>query len=433
MNKFPFGFTWNGEVYQNLNTLDDNPIENVLVLQGGGSLGAYECGVYKTLSKYNIEFDIVAGTSIGALNAAIITAYKKGKEPVQELENFWLELSEKLIRLPEPFSSIYFNDEMRAMFASMFSAAYGNPKAFTRSSLLTPFNYFSFKSPYPLFDISPLKETLEKYVDFTTLSKNSQVIDFKTKSNISNSDYSNSKQKKEQGEGKVEGEGERPRLIVTSTNIQTSRPVIFDSFRANFDSNCVIASAGFPFYGIGWTKVDDKYLWDGALLSNTPLREVIDASPILDKMVYLISIFPHYQKQLPHDMFEAWHRARDIVYTDKTDSDIKNSKTRSRGLSLLKEMYELLLKYNNIVSKSNNNDDSKNDYSDFSFLSDELQEIEKKYFEIRRQRGSVIHKIVRIERPETTPFLFEDADFSEKTIKKLISQGEADTLKSLFP
>ena len=50
-------------------------VETVLVLQGGGSLGAYECGVYKTLAKHNIQFDIVSGTSIGALNAAIIASY----------------------------------------------------------------------------------------------------------------------------------------------------------------------------------------------------------------------------------------------------------------------------------------------------------------------------------------------------------------------
>jgi NTE family protein len=48
----------------------ESPVETVLVLQGGGSLGAYECGVYKTLAKHKIKFDIVSGTSIGALNAA---------------------------------------------------------------------------------------------------------------------------------------------------------------------------------------------------------------------------------------------------------------------------------------------------------------------------------------------------------------------------
>ena len=46
--------------------------ETVLVLQGGGSLGAYECGVYKTLAKHDIKFDILAGSSIGAINSSII-------------------------------------------------------------------------------------------------------------------------------------------------------------------------------------------------------------------------------------------------------------------------------------------------------------------------------------------------------------------------
>ena len=53
----------------------------------------------------------------------------------------------------------------------------------------------------------------------------------------------------------------------------------------------------FLFNGIAWTRIDNRYLWDGALLSNTPLREVIDASPISDKMVYLVNIFPHSQKR----------------------------------------------------------------------------------------------------------------------------------------
>jgi len=58
--------------------------ETVLVMQGGGSLGAYEYGIYKTLEKHNIKLDIVAGTSIGAINAAII-AGSKGQSPAKTL------------------------------------------------------------------------------------------------------------------------------------------------------------------------------------------------------------------------------------------------------------------------------------------------------------------------------------------------------------
>jgi Patatin-like phospholipase/Patatin phospholipase len=51
--------------------------ETVLVLQGGGSLGAYECGIYKTLAGHDIKFDTIAGTSIGAVNAAIISSMQR--------------------------------------------------------------------------------------------------------------------------------------------------------------------------------------------------------------------------------------------------------------------------------------------------------------------------------------------------------------------
>ena len=52
--------------------MSSDKVENVLVLQGGGSLGAFGCGVFKALAKKNIKLDIVAGTSIGGINAAVI-------------------------------------------------------------------------------------------------------------------------------------------------------------------------------------------------------------------------------------------------------------------------------------------------------------------------------------------------------------------------
>jgi NTE family protein len=372
--------------------LEELPTETVLVLQGGGSLGAYECGVYKTLVKHKVKFDIVSGTSIGALNAAIIAAahsHAGVENSAKELENFWLDLAETLIPLPQQFSSLYIPDEMRAILASSYSAIYGNPKAFFPRWIVSGFlNYLQpFRPlPYPLFDITPLKKTLSRYVDFSKL-----------------------------------GNQNSARLIVTSTNIQTSEPVVFDSKYTDINADHVIASAGFPFYGIGWTQEDNRYLWDGALLSNTPLREVIDASPTSDKIVYLINIFPHSQKELPRDMFEAWHRARDIIYTDKTDNTIRLSRVISRHLSLLKEMHDLLMITNNFKIKE----------KDDAILRERFDKMELEYNKLARRRGAIIKEIVRIERPEKTHFLFEDADFSMTTIKKLIKQGEADTERNL--
>ena len=104
------------------------------ILQGGGFLRAYECGVWKTLAKHNIKFEIIAGTSIGAVNAPIIATHKGSNnsevdndDSAKMLENFWLELAENIIPplpLPQQFSSTYSTDEMRAVFASMYSSLY---------------------------------------------------------------------------------------------------------------------------------------------------------------------------------------------------------------------------------------------------------------------------------------------------------------------
>ena len=73
-------------------------VENVLVMQGGGSLGAFACGVFKALVKNKVQIDIVAGTSIGAVNAAIIVGSKSG-HPEKDLEDFWMEIGESSIEI----------------------------------------------------------------------------------------------------------------------------------------------------------------------------------------------------------------------------------------------------------------------------------------------------------------------------------------------
>jgi NTE family protein len=75
------------------NNNNDSQLETVLVLQGGGSLGAFGCGVFKALANNNIKIDVVAGTSIGGLNAAIIAGSKEQDHPEKALEQFWLELA----------------------------------------------------------------------------------------------------------------------------------------------------------------------------------------------------------------------------------------------------------------------------------------------------------------------------------------------------
>jgi NTE family protein len=84
-------------------------------------------------------------------------------------------------------------------------------------------------------------------------------------------------------------------------------------------------------------------------------------------------------------------------------------------------MHDLLMITSNVKLKEG--DDAK--------LKERFENMELEYNKLTRQRGAIIKEIVRIERPEKTHFLFEDADFSVATIRKLIRQGEEDTQRAL--
>jgi len=250
--------------------------------------------------------------------------------------------------------------------------------------------------PPHLYDAKPLQDTLTKFVDFDKI--NEQYRKGVTSASIS----------------AKESKRVAPRLIMTSTDIQRSESVTFDSNHMEVDAAHVIACTGFPFYGLAWTRIDDLYLWDGSLLSNTPLREVIDASPKNHKRVYIVNLFPKNQRELPSNMFDIWHRARDIIHTDKTDHNIRMSKVISRYLTVMRQMHDLL---NNV-----NIDES---------MKDILFQIEKEYHKLATQRGAIIEEITKIEREEDVHYIFEDADFSIATIQKLIKQGEEDAETAL--
>ena len=86
------------------------------------------------------------------------------------------------------------------------------------------------------------------------------------------------------------------------------------------------------------------YCWDGSLLSNTPLREVVDASPINDKRIFLVENYPKKVDILPRNLLEVQHRARDIIFSDKTEHNVTMSKVISRYLQYIEESYQIIEK-----------------------------------------------------------------------------------------
>ena len=110
------------------------------------------------------------------------------------------------------------------------------------------------------------------------------------------------------------------------------------------------------------------------------------------------------------------------------------SKVISRYLSLLDEMHDLLM----ITSKKNLNQKQRSgdehgaeENAQDRILRQRFMKMEQEYNKLAIHRGTILRKIVRIERPEKIHFLFEDADFSIATIKKLIKQGEDDAERAL--
>jgi predicted acylesterase/phospholipase RssA len=276
--------------------------ESVIVLQGGGSLGAYECGVYRCLYKNQIKFDVLAGSSIGAVNASIICAAQNaGKDIPKLLEDFWLSLAED-ISPPNPF-------------------------------------------------------------------------------------------------------------FVSAPFISSDKTAHMD-----VDADDVMACVGYPFYGIRWSEKNGRHLWDGSLLTNTPMLEVIRRSPQADKKFYIVDVFPRQQKELPSNMIEVWHRARDIVFMDKTDKNIEMLKVNGIYIDLLIKMYEIIK--------------SKNAAFNEDILA-KIKEIEPEYDVLVKRIGRSIKDVVRVGRRETLHYLLEDADFSIYRVKKLIAQGEKDAEQTL--
>jgi NTE family protein len=385
--------------------------ENVLVLQGGGSLGAFACGVFKALVKKDIRIDIAAGTSMGAVNAAIIVG-SKTDHPEKDLEEFWLEIAESNHTIiPDTYLLDY--DSIRGRYipkqissASANAAIFGVPKMFvprwwslqpTDQGILSdseedgpkPQYFTDPRSWTYVYDHSPLAKTLDKYVDYKKLNLAA------TKEELP----------------------QIRRLIITAVDVMTSRPLIFDNTKMEIKAKHILASSGYPIYGFPWVEVEKGlYGWDGSLLSNTPVREVLSASPRNDKNIFIVENYTRNIHRLPSNMAEVESRAKDILFSDKNMENIKMSKLITRQIQLIERLYEV---FDKLVDKSKLDDK-------------EVENIKSEYNTLIGNYGAVIKSVTRIVRTELeSPSMLQNADFSPQTIKELIVQGERKTLEEL--
>lgn len=274
--------------------LDQLPTQTVLVLQGGGALGAFECGVVKALEEEQIFPDIVAGISIGALNGAIIAG--NPRNATGALEAFWSEL--QVASLP------LLSEPMRRAATAMQILQFGVPKFFRPRWMpslgepwVAPWNWTGF------YDTSPMKKLLAKYVDFTSL-KESPV-----------------------------------RLMVGAVNVLTGELEVFDSYVDDLTPDHILASGSLP-PGFSWTFVDGKPYWDGGIVSNSPLDLVFDRCGSDGKRVFIVDLFAGAKSSLPSNMMEIQARRDEIVYSERVRSDLRTRELKDAYRSLVESLLQ---------------------------------------------------------------------------------------------
>lgn len=334
--------------------------QTVLILQGGGALGAFECGVVKALEEQQIFPDVVAGVSIGAFNAAIVAS--NPRRATSALQAFWEDLSIQVPPLPD--------ETTRRTLSSWVSLAFGNPRFFRPRWLWPafldqkmPFQWISF------YDPSPVKDLLRKYVDFRSL-KNSPV-----------------------------------RLLVNAVNVETAELETFDSYIDELTPDHLVASGSLP-PGFPWTTINGRHYWDGGMISNSPLDQVVERCGLTDKKVYIVNLYPG-RKRLPTDLSEVTARRDEIIYAEKIRRDIR--------------MREIIENYKQLVQNLVD-----------QLAPDAATQVKQHplYIETVGQSGPIsITRIIHEGEPGEGPS--KDYEFSAETVKEHITTGYKAARKAL--
>lgn len=253
----------------------------VLVLQGGGALGAYQGGVVQALDEAGVQLDWLCGVSIGAINAALVAGNAPHRR-VERLREFW-----EAVTTPPMVASAapWFWDQWWPIggrvrsWTSRLSATttmlYGAPNFFLPRSMPPLGSTAEKPDLVSFYDVTPLRATLEKLVDFDRI--NSSEL----------------------------------RLSVGATNIRTGESIYFESKDRKIGVEHIMASASLP-PGFPATEVDGEYYWDGGVVSNAPIQWIITSrAPADSALVFQVDLWDA-RGDVPLDIAAANLRAMEI-------------------------------------------------------------------------------------------------------------------------
>ncbi len=249
----------------------------VLVLQGGGALGAYQGGVYEALASAQLCPAWVAGISIGAVNAALI-AGNPPERRVAALRTFWDRASSRV-----PFAAPFEDGWGRKLFneaAAATVALTGIPGFFTPRWTMPGMALPGSSAAISLYDTAPLRETLLELVDFDLLN-----------------------------DGPI-------RFSVGAVHVLTGNFVYFDNRDRRIGPEHVMASGALP-PGFPPVMIDGEPYWDGGIVSNTPLQYVLDAGLTDPLLVFQVDLFSA-RGMMPRTLAEAAQREKEIRFSSRT-------------------------------------------------------------------------------------------------------------------
>ena len=272
--------------------------QTVMVLQGGGALGAYQVGVYEALHEAGIAPQWVIGTSIGAINAALIAGSKPG-ERVEKLCDFWSRVqNDHFVPGGLPAWAATATRNMIAITGGVPSFFTPNPMAF-----VGPHSQLGAEAA-GYYSVDPLRRTLEELIDLDELN------------------------------------GGETRITVGASCVRTAEMRYFDSRDMPLGLEHVLASGALP-PGFPPVRIDGELYWDGGILSNTPVEVVFDDSPRRDSLVFAVHIWnPHGPE--PETIWEVMNRQKDVQYSSRAVSHIQRQRQLHRMRHIIAELTKLV-------------------------------------------------------------------------------------------
>ena len=262
-----------------------------LVLQGGGALGAYQGGAFAGLAGHGYDIDWVVGTSIGAINGAII-AGNRPEQRVEKLQAFWQFVSSNEPSLLPHLGTADWMRPWTNTMKTMNTLKKGVPGFFQpRPGSTWNLQRTVLATEASFYDTSPLEGTLRRFVDF---------------------DYLNA--------GHV-------RFTVCAVNVATGEIESFDNSKGKpITPQHVMASGALP-PGFPPVMIDGAAYWDGGIYSNSPIDVVLDDARRHDTLCFMIDLWDPTES-LPNSIAAAIHRHKNIQYSSRTREHLEEHRQK---------------------------------------------------------------------------------------------------------